>query len=148
MGFNNGIFTIDDWSPAEEALQPSEPDNYVASASAQAGLDEIATGLSQTFIRDGSAAATGNFDLGGFRINNLTDGAVDGDAINKSQLDTVSDAKADLDLQNVSSDAYASETVRGVGFIATDTDMTALTNDTKFVTPLKAGYKRINTCLG
>lgn len=50
--------------------------------------DNFAEGFNDTFCRDGRAAATGNFNLGAHKIQNLADGTASTDAINKGQLDT------------------------------------------------------------
>lgn len=51
--------------------------------------DNFAQGFNDTFCRDGRAAATGNFNLGAHKIQNLADGTASTDAVNKSQLDGV-----------------------------------------------------------
>ena len=50
--------------------------------------DNFAEGFNDTFCRDGRAAATGNFNLGAHKIQNLADGTASTDAVNKGQLDT------------------------------------------------------------
>jgi len=137
----NGTFSkVESWRPSEEAsLTP--PDNYVQSDSAQAGLDEISAGLSLCFLRDGRATATGTFKMGGYKVTGLQGGSESSDAVNYSQLvsveDSLSTGKANINLQNVSSSGYASETTRGIAEIATKADVLAGLNDTKMVTPLK-----------
>lgn len=49
--------------------------------------DNFATGLSQTFLRDGRATMTGNLNLGNFQIKNVADATLSTDAVNKKQLD-------------------------------------------------------------
>ncbi len=49
--------------------------------------DNFASGLSECFLKDGRATMKGNIDCGNFQIKNLANGALDGDAVNKSQLD-------------------------------------------------------------
>ncbi len=50
--------------------------------------DNFAAGFNETFCRDGRAAATGNFKMGGNKIVNLASGTNTGDAVNKGQMDT------------------------------------------------------------
>ena len=56
--------------------------------------DNFAEGLSLCYCRDGRAAATGNFNLGGYKIKNLGTGTASTDAVNKGQMDTALNAKA------------------------------------------------------
>lgn len=49
--------------------------------------DNFAQGFNDCFCRDGRAAATGNFNLGNNKIQNLANGTASTDAVNKSQLD-------------------------------------------------------------
>ena len=51
--------------------------------------DNFAEGFNKTFCRDGRAAATGNFNLGNHKIQNLAAGTATTDAVNKGQLDGV-----------------------------------------------------------
>jgi hypothetical protein len=51
--------------------------------------DNFAEGFNDTFCRDGRAAATGDFNLGGHKIKNLADGVASTDAVNKGQMDSV-----------------------------------------------------------
>lgn len=50
--------------------------------------DNFAQGFNDTFCRDGRAAATGNFNLGTHKIQNLADGTASTDAVTKGQMDT------------------------------------------------------------
>ena len=52
--------------------------------------DNFAEGLSQCFCRDGRAAATGSFNMGNNKIQNLANATASKDAVNKSQLDAQS----------------------------------------------------------
>jgi hypothetical protein len=52
--------------------------------------DNFAEGFNNTFCRDGRAAATGNFNLGNHKVQNLENGTASRDAVNKSQLDAQS----------------------------------------------------------
>lgn len=51
--------------------------------------DNFAAGLSQTFLRDGRAPMQGDFNGGGFKIKNIANGSVSGDATNYGQLNKV-----------------------------------------------------------
>lgn len=51
--------------------------------------DNFANGFNNCFCRDGRAAATGNFNLGSHKIQNLATGTATTDAVNKAQLDNV-----------------------------------------------------------
>lgn len=51
--------------------------------------DNFANGFNNCFCRDGRAAATGNFDMGNHKIHNLTAGTASTDAVNKSQIDSI-----------------------------------------------------------
>lgn len=55
--------------------------------------DNFAEGFNDTFCRDGRAAATGDFNLGNYKVKNLADGTASTDAVNKGQLDTGLSAK-------------------------------------------------------
>ena len=59
-------------------------------------LEDIGTALTARYSRDGRAPMLGNVPMGGFLITNMGDGASDGDAVNKGQLDT----KAGLETVN------------------------------------------------
>lgn len=56
--------------------------------------DNFAEGLSLCYCRDGRAAATGNFNLGGYKIKYLNAGTASTDAVNKGQMDTALSTKA------------------------------------------------------
>lgn len=51
--------------------------------------DNFAQGFNNTFCRDGRAAATGDFNLGNHKVQNLANGTANTDAVNKAQLDNV-----------------------------------------------------------
>jgi hypothetical protein len=51
--------------------------------------DNFAEGFNDTFCRDGRAAATGDFNLGQYKITNLANGIASTDAVTKGQLDSV-----------------------------------------------------------
>lgn len=53
-------------------------------------LEDIAAGLNLAFIRDGRAAATGNFSMGGNRITGLASAVDPGDAATKGQISSIS----------------------------------------------------------
>jgi len=55
--------------------------------------DNFAQGFNDCFCRDGRAAATGDFNLGNYKLKNVADGTATTDAINKGQLDTGLSAK-------------------------------------------------------
>lgn len=50
--------------------------------------DNFAQGFNDCFCRDGRAAATGDFNLGNYKIKNVAAGTATTDAVNKGQLDT------------------------------------------------------------
>lgn len=50
--------------------------------------DSFAQGFNDCFCRDGRAAATGDFNLGNYKLKNVADGTATTDAVNKGQLDT------------------------------------------------------------
>jgi hypothetical protein len=58
--------------------------------------NNFAEGFNETFCRDGRAAATGNFNLGNHKIQNLADGIAATDAVTKGQLDASSAAGVSL----------------------------------------------------
>lgn len=49
--------------------------------------DNFAQGFNDCFCRDGRAAATGDFNLGNYKLKNVADGTATTDAVNKGQLD-------------------------------------------------------------
>ncbi len=51
--------------------------------------DNFAQALNETFLRDGRVPMKGNVNAGGFRVCNLANGVLSGDAVNKSQLDSL-----------------------------------------------------------
>ena len=59
--------------------------------------NNLAEGLSQTFLRDGRVAMRGNIDAGNFQIKNLANGALDYDAVNRKQvLDKLDELKTEI----------------------------------------------------
>ena len=50
--------------------------------------DNFAHGFNDCFCRDGRAAATGDFNLGNYKLKNVANGTATTDAVNKGQLDT------------------------------------------------------------
>jgi hypothetical protein len=50
--------------------------------------DNFAQGFNDCFCRDGRAAATGNFNLGNNKIQNIATGTASTDAVNKGQMDS------------------------------------------------------------
>lgn len=63
--------------------------------------DNFAQGFNDTFCRDGRAAATGNFNLGQHKIQNLADGTASTDAVTKSQLDNINSTLTALITTNI-----------------------------------------------
>lgn len=55
--------------------------------------DNFAQGFNDCFCRDGRAAATGDFNLGNYKLKNVAEGTATTDAVNKGQLDTGLSAK-------------------------------------------------------
>ena len=53
--------------------------------------NNFADGLSLTFLRDGRVPMSGNLNMGNFQIKNLSDGALDGDAVNRKQMTTATE---------------------------------------------------------
>jgi hypothetical protein len=53
--------------------------------------NNFANGLSETLVKDGRAAMTGNLKMGGFQIKNMANGTSESDAIVLSQLNEVRD---------------------------------------------------------
>ena len=53
--------------------------------------NNFADGLSLTFLRDGRVPMSGNLNMGNFKIKNLSDGALDGDAVNRKQMTTATE---------------------------------------------------------
>jgi hypothetical protein len=56
--------------------------------------DNFAQGFNDCFCRDGRAAATGDFNLGNYKLKNVANGTATTDAVNKGQLDSGLSAKA------------------------------------------------------
>lgn len=54
--------------------------------------NNFADGLSQCFLRSGSVQMQGEFNAGNFRVKNVANAIVNSDAVNKSQLDAVSES--------------------------------------------------------
>lgn len=54
--------------------------------------DNFAQGFNDCFCRDGRAAATGDFNLGNYKLKNVANGTATTDAVNKGQLDSVNSA--------------------------------------------------------
>lgn len=54
--------------------------------------NNFADGLSQCFLRNGSVQMQGEFNAGHFRVKNVANAIVNSDAVNKSQLDAVSES--------------------------------------------------------
>jgi hypothetical protein len=82
---SNGVFTrIHNWTDDQQ--------NHIAIECGRHDQedDNFAQGFNDCFCRDGRAAATGNFNLGNFKIQNLANGTASTDAVNKSQLDAQS----------------------------------------------------------
>lgn len=70
MSITSGVYTRyggDDRCQQESATPPHE----VNSANMDAEFNDFAGAINQTFFRDGSAAATGNWDMGGYNISNI-----------------------------------------------------------------------------
>ena len=59
--------------------------------------DNFADGLSQCFLKNGSSTMKGDLNCGNFKIKNLANATVSGDAVNKHQLDEAcADTRSDL----------------------------------------------------
>jgi hypothetical protein len=58
--------------------------------------DNFAEGLSSCLLKDGRAAMTGKLNMSNFKIQNVANATAAKDAVNKSQLDTVSSAGVKL----------------------------------------------------
>lgn len=52
--------------------------------------DNFADGLSQCFLKNGNSKMEGNLNVGNFKLINVADGALAGDAVNRAQLDKLS----------------------------------------------------------
>lgn len=79
MPFNgSGTFTVEG--------TPFVADTPALAEEVNAKLDDIADGLSDVVTRDGQSEATGNWPLGGFKLENLGDGSARGDSLNVGQV--------------------------------------------------------------
>lgn len=58
--------------------------------------DNFAEGFNDCFCRDGRAAATGDFNLGNYKLKNVAAGTATTDAVNKSQLDALNTTLSNL----------------------------------------------------
>lgn len=77
-------------------------------------LEDIATALTQSLPRDGSAGMTGNLPMGSKKITLLADGSVSTDAATKGQLDAVAEAAATLTgSETLTNKTLTSPTVNG-----------------------------------
>lgn len=63
--------------------------------------DNFAQGFNDTFCRDGRAAATGDFNMGTHKVQNLGNGTASTDAVNKGQLDSVNTSLTALITTNI-----------------------------------------------
>jgi len=64
----------------------------IDSAKMDANFNDVAGGLSNAVLRSGSSAMTGALNMASHKIQNVTDGSANGDAVNKGQLETLSSA--------------------------------------------------------
>ncbi|MEE6207602.1 MAG: hypothetical protein VZR95_06075 [Alphaproteobacteria bacterium] len=64
----------------------------IDSAKMDANFNDVASGLSNAVLRSGSSAMTGALNMASHKIQNVTDGSANGDAVNKGQLETLSSA--------------------------------------------------------
>lgn len=88
---SNGVFSrVMNWT--------SDQQNGIAIECGRHDAEDnnFAEGFNETFCRDGRAAATGNFNLGNHKIQNLADGIAATDAVTKGQLDASSAAGVSL----------------------------------------------------
>lgn len=88
---SNGVFSrVMNWT--------SDQQNGIAIECGRHDAEDnnFAEGFNETFCRDGRAAATGNFNLGNHKIQNLADGIAATDAVTKGQLDASSAAGVTL----------------------------------------------------
>ena len=58
--------------------------------------DNFADGLSQCFLKNGNSQMEGNFNAGNFKLMNVADGALPSDAVNRSQLDEITEENSSL----------------------------------------------------
>lgn len=88
---SNGVFSrVMNWT--------SDQQNGIAIECGRHDAEDnnFAEGFNETFCRDGRAAATGNFNLGNHKIQNLAEGIAASDAVTKGQLDASSAAGVSL----------------------------------------------------
>lgn len=88
---SNGVFSrVMNWT--------SDQQNGIAIECGRHDAEDnnFAEGFNETFCRDGRAAATGNFNLGNHKIQNLAEGIAATDAVTKGQLDASSAAGVSL----------------------------------------------------
>lgn len=86
MSFVNGIFKrIHNWVIDKNNHIP------ITAERMDEELNDIATGLSKTLLRDGSVALSGNLKLDNHKIINISNGTANTDAVNLSQLNTKQD---------------------------------------------------------
>ncbi|QGH72955.1 MAG: hypothetical protein [Siphoviridae sp. ctdEk19] len=83
MAFDgNGTYNL----PTPE--YPALPGTLIESASYNAVLEDLATALSTCMVRDGQATALGNWNMGGYKLQNLANGVTAQDAVTFSQVFT------------------------------------------------------------
>lgn len=70
MSITNGVFTRDNGNDRCQQ-ESSNPPHLVDSANMDAEFNDFAGAINQTFFRDGSAVATGNWNMGGFNVSNI-----------------------------------------------------------------------------
>ena len=58
--------------------------------------DNFADGLSQCFLKNGTSQMEGNLNAGNFKLINVADGALPSDAVNRKQLDTMSQTSKEV----------------------------------------------------
>lgn len=64
----------------------------IDSTKMDANFNDVASGLSNAVLRSGSSAMTGALNMASHKIQNVTDGSANGDAVNKGQLEALSSA--------------------------------------------------------
>ena len=67
---------------------PAVPNTYILASYFNATMNDIFAGLSSVMTRDGQAAATANWSMGGFKLTNLGNGSAAQDAVTYSQVFT------------------------------------------------------------
>lgn len=65
---------------------PAVPNTYILASYFNATMNDIFTGLSSVMTRDGQAAATANWSMGGFKLTNVGSGSAATDAVNYGQV--------------------------------------------------------------